>query len=49
MKGNAGDKFGTVMEGKFGAKAEISNVHGGKHTYAIEELVTFGKMINDIL
>ena len=49
MKDTAGDKFGSIVEGKFGAVAEMTNVHGGKHTYSIEELVTFSKMINNIL
>jgi len=49
MKEKSGDKFGNIVEGKFGAVAEIENVHGGKHSYSIEERTTFAKMINNVL
>jgi len=49
MKEKSGDKFGNIVEGKFGAVAEIENAHGGKHSYSIEERTTFAKMINNVL
>lgn len=49
MKGTDDGKFGTIIESKDGAKAQITGEHGGTHTYSIEEKITFGKMINLIL
>jgi len=46
MKGSDDGKFGTIIEGKGGAMAQITGEHGGTHTYSIEEKITFAKMIN---
>ena len=35
------------MEGT--SNIQTTNIHGGTHTYAIEERTTFAKMINNIL
>mmetsp|Transcript_38930 Transcript_38930/g.59164 ORF Transcript_38930/g.59164 Transcript_38930/m.59164 type:complete len:553 (-) Transcript_38930:25-1683(-) len=49
MKGTDDGKFGTIIEGKGGAIAQITGEHGGTHSYSIEEKVTFAKMVNQIL
>ena len=49
MKGTDDGKFGTIIEGKDGAKAQITGEHGGTHTYSIEERTTFAKLINLLL
>lgn len=49
MKGTDDGKFGTIIEGNDGAKAQITGVHGGTHTYSIEEKITFGKLVNLVL
>jgi hypothetical protein len=49
MKGDDKDKFGTVIEGKRGAMAQVSGAHGGTHTYSLEEVGTFARLINDLL
>ena len=49
MKGSDDGKFGTIVEGKSGARAQITGEHGGIHSYSIEEKITFAKMINELL
>lgn len=49
LKGADSAKFGTVVETKSGAVAQVAGAHDGIHSYAIEEKVTFAKMINNIL
>lgn len=49
MKSTEGDKFGTIVESKRGAVAQVTSKDGGLHTYSVEEKVTFAKMINQIL
>mmetsp|Transcript_7936 Transcript_7936/g.13319 ORF Transcript_7936/g.13319 Transcript_7936/m.13319 type:complete len:200 (+) Transcript_7936:17-616(+) len=49
MKGSDDGKFGTIVEGKGGAMAQIVGEHGGTHSYSIEEKITFAKMVNHIL
>lgn len=49
MKGGDAAKFGTIVEGKRGAVAQVTGAHGGTHSYSLEEVATFGKLINEIL
>lgn len=49
LQGEDSAKFGTVMEGKHGAIAKITGAHGGTHSYSLEELATFAKLINELL
>lgn len=49
MKGSNEGKFGNIVEGARGAMAQITDEHGGIHTYSLEERVTFAKIINELL
>jgi len=49
MKAQDASKFGTIVEGKRGAMAQVTGAHGGTHTYSLEEVSTFGKLINQVL
>ena len=50
MKGTDDSKFGTIVENKSGKQmAQITDSHGGMHSYSVEEKITFAKMINEIL
>lgn len=49
MKGTDDGRFGTIIQGKGGAMAQITGAHGGTHTYSIEEKITFAKLVNLIL
>jgi len=42
-------KFGTIVEGKGGAVAQVVGKDGALSTYSLEERSTFGRVINDIL
>jgi DNA gyrase/topoisomerase IV subunit B len=45
MKASDDGKFGTIT----GSSAKIENKHGGTHTYSLEEVATFARMINQML
>jgi len=45
MKATDDGKFGTIT----GSSATIENKHGGTHTYSLEEVATFARMINYML
>ena len=49
MKGTVDGRFGSVIEGKGGAMAQLVSAHGGTHTYKIEEKHTFAYVINEVL
>lgn len=49
LKGEDKDKFGTIVEGKRGAVAKVEGAHGGTHTYSLEEVSTFARLINQFL
>lgn len=49
MKGTDDGRFGTIIEGKSGAVAQITGKHGGVHSYSIEERTTYAKIINQVL
>ena len=49
MKAVDDGKFGTIVEGKGGAVAQVVGKDGSLSTYSLEERSTFGRVINDIL
>lgn len=48
-KGNDPSRFGTIIEGKHGAIAQIQSKHGATHAYSLEEVSTFARIINHLL
>lgn len=42
-------KFGTIVELKGEKINQLTNVHGGQHFYALEEVATFAKIFNHVL
>jgi len=49
LKGTNETSFGTIVELKGEAINKLTNIHGGQHFYALEEVATFAKIFNHVL